>query len=103
VAERQDLEIEKCSLNPPPVLSVKNKIDVEGPEYLRSVYHRLRAPNEGLFGRTKCRFNLGRLTWQGLDNVCIHVSLALFVAYGVCIVAHLIGRPKLRQSVAYFS
>ena len=93
----------KGRANPPDVLSVKNKIDVEGPEHLRSVYHRLRAPNEGLFGRAKCRLSLSRFTWQGLDNVCIHVCLALFVAYGVCIVAHLIGRPELRQSVAYFA
>jgi hypothetical protein len=88
---------------PSDVLSVKDRIDVEGPEHLRSVYHRLRAPNEGLFGRAKCRLNLGRFTWQGLDNVHIHVCLALYVAYGVCIVAHRIGRPELRQSVAYFA
>ena len=88
---------------PPDVLSVKDRIDVEGPEHLRSVYHRLRAPNEGLFGRAKCRLSLSRLTWQGLDNVCIHVCLTMFVVYSVCIVAHIIGRPELRQSVAYFA
>jgi len=89
--------------NPPDVLSVKDRIDVEGPEHLRSVYHRLRAPNEGLFGRAKCRLNLSRFTWQGLDNVEIHVCLALLVAYGVCIAAYRIGRPELRQSIAYFA
>ena len=93
----------KRRVNPPDVLSVKDRIDVEGPEHLRSVYHRLRAPNEGLFGRAKCRLNFSRLTWQGLDNVCIHVCLVLFVAYGVCIVAHVLGRPELRQSIAYFA
>ena len=31
--------------NPSDVLSVKNKIGVEGPEHLRSLYHRLKAPN----------------------------------------------------------
>jgi hypothetical protein len=93
----------KNRVNPPEVLSVKDRIDVEGPEHLRSVYHRLRAPNESLFGRVKCRLNLGRFTWQGLDDVHIHVCLALFVAYGVCIVAHRIGRPELRQSVAFFA
>ncbi len=41
--------------NPPDVLSVKDRIDVEGPEHLRSVYHRLRAPTEGLIGRAKSR------------------------------------------------
>jgi hypothetical protein len=93
----------KRRVNPSDVLSVKDRIDVEGPMHLRSVYHRLRAPNEGLFGRAKCRLSFSRLTWQGLDNVCIHVCLAMSVAYSVCIVAHLIGRPELRQSVAYFS
>ena len=91
----------KGRLNPPDVLSVKDRIDVEGPEHLRSIYHRLRAPNEGLFGRVKCRLSLSRFTWQGLDNVHIHVYLALLVSYGVCIVAHVIGRPELRQSIAY--
>ena len=89
--------------NPPDVLSVKDRIDLEGPEHLRSIYHRLRAPNKGLFGRAKCRLGLSRFTWQGLDNVHIHVSLALFVAYGVCIAAYCIGRPELRQSIAYFA
>jgi len=93
----------KRRVNPSDVLSVKDRIDVEGPMHLRSVYHRLRAPAEGLFGRAKCRLNFCRLTWQGLDNVCIHVCLAMSVAYSVCIVAHLIGRPELRQSIAYFA
>jgi hypothetical protein len=43
--------------NLPDVLSVKNRIDVEGPEHFRSVYHQLRAPNESLFGRAKCGLN----------------------------------------------
>jgi hypothetical protein len=50
----------KNRVNPSDVLSVKDRIDVEGPGHLRSVYHRLRAPNESLFSRTKCRLNLGR-------------------------------------------
>jgi hypothetical protein len=93
----------KNRVNPPDVLSVKDRIDVEGPEHLRSIYHKLRAPNESLFGRAKCRLNLSKFTWQGLDNVHIHVCLAMFVAYSVCIVAHRIGRPELRQSIAYFA
>jgi hypothetical protein len=35
----------KGRVNPSDVLSVKNKIGVEGPEHLRSLYHRLKAPN----------------------------------------------------------
>jgi hypothetical protein len=62
----------KGRVNPPDVLSVKNRIDVECPEHLRSIYHRLRTPNESLFRRAKCRLNQSRFTWQGLDNVCIH-------------------------------
>jgi len=90
-------------VNPPEVLSVKDRIDVEGPEHLRCVYHRLRAPAEGLIGRVKSRLALQRLTWQGLENACIHVCLVLMVAYAVCIAAHRLGRPELRQSVAYFA
>jgi hypothetical protein len=89
--------------NPDTVLSVKERIDVEGPEYLRSVYHRLRAPAEGFIGRAKSRLAYQRLTWQGVDNACIHVCIVLCVAYAVCIVAYRIGRPELRQSVAYFA
>jgi hypothetical protein len=93
----------KRRVNPDTVLSVKARIDVEGPEHLRCVYHRLRAPTEGFIGRAKSRLGYRRLTWQGLDNVCIHVCLVLMVAYAVCLVAHRIGRPELRQSVAYFA
>lgn len=73
------------------------------PDHLRSDYHRLQAPTEGLIGRVKNKLGFSRLTWQGLDNVCIHVCLVMCVAYGVCIAAHRIGRPELRQSVAYFA
>ena len=89
--------------NPDTVLSVKDRIDVEGPEYLRSVYHRLRAPAEGFIGRAKSRLAYQRLTWQGVDNACIHVCIVLCVAYAVCIVSYRLGRPELRQSVAYFA
>ena len=93
----------KRRVNPGTVLSVKVRIDVEGPEHLRCMYHRLRAPTEGFIGRAKSRLGYRRLTWQGLDNVCIHVCIVLCVAYAVCIVAHCIGRPELRQSVAFFA
>ena len=90
-------------VNPPTVLSVKDRIDVEGPEHLRCVYHRLRAPAEGLIGRVKTRLALQRLTWQGMENASIHVGLVLMVAYAVCIAAYGVGRPELRQSVAFFA
>ena len=93
----------RSRVNPPEVLSVKDRIDVEGPEHLRCVYHRLRAPAEGLIGRVKSRLALQRLTWQGLENVCIHVCLVLMVAYAVCIAAHRLGRAELRQSAAFFA
>jgi len=90
-------------VNPPTVLSVKDRIDVEGPEHLRCVYHRLRAPAEGLIGRVKTRLALQRLTWQGMENASIYVGLVLMVAYAVCIAAYGVGRPELRQSVAFFA
>ena len=89
--------------NPSDVLSVRDRIDVEGPEYKRVVYKRLRALVEGFIGRVKSRLGFGRLTWQGLENVGIHVSLVLMVVYAVAIAAYRLGRPELRQSVAFFS
>jgi hypothetical protein len=89
--------------NPPDVLTVKDRIDVKGPEWMRAVYKRLRAVVEGFIGRVKSRLAYGRLTWQGLENASIHVSLVLCVVYAVAIAASRIGRPELRQSVAYFA
>ncbi len=93
----------KRRVNPPDVLTVKDRIDVEGPEYKRVIYKRLRALVEGFIGRVKSRLGYGRLTWQGLENVGIHVSLVLMVVYAVAIAAFRIGRPELRQSVAFFA
>jgi len=89
--------------NPPGVLSVKDRIDVEGPEYLRVVYKRLRAMSESLNGRVKARLAFGKFTWQGLRNARIHVCLVCCVVYAIAIVASLLCRPKLRYSVAYFA
>jgi hypothetical protein len=89
--------------NPPDVLTIRERIDVEGPEHKRVIYKRLRAVVEGFIGRVKSRLAYGRLTWQGLENVGIHVSLVLMVVYAVAIVAFRIGRPELRQSVAFFA
>ncbi len=89
--------------NPPDVLTVKDRIDVEGPEWKKRIYKRLRAVVEGFNGRAKSRLAYERLTWQGLDNAGIHVSLVLMVVYAVCIAAYGIGRPELRQSVAFFA
>ena len=93
----------KGRANPPDVLTVKDRIDVEGPEWMRVVYKRLRAVVEGFNGRAKSRLGYQRLTWQGLENVGIHVGLVLMVVYAVCIAAYGIGRPELRQSVAFFA
>jgi len=89
--------------NPADVLTVKDRIDVEGPEWMRVVYKRLRAVVEGFNGRVKSRAAYSRLTWQGLGNASIHVSLVLMVAYAVCIAAYGLGRPELRQSIAFFA
>ena len=93
----------KSRENPADVLTVKDRIDVEGPEWMRAVYKRLRAVVEGFNGRVKCRLGYGRLTWQGLENASIHVSLVLMLVYAVAIAASRLGRPELRQSVAFFS
>ena len=93
----------KRRVNPSDVLTVKDRIDVEGPEWMRAVYKRLRAVVEGFNGRVKSRAAYSRLTWQGLENVSIHVSLVLMVVYAVCIAAYGLGRPELRQSIAFFA
>jgi len=51
----------------------------------------------------KSRLAYERLTWQGLGNASIHVSLVLMVVYAVCIAAHRICRPEFRQSIAFFA
>jgi len=89
--------------NPAGVLTVKDRIDVEGSEWMRAVYKRLRAVVEGFNGRVKSRAAYSRLTWQGLGNASIHVSLVLMVVYAVCIAAYGIGRPEFRQSIAFFA
>jgi hypothetical protein len=93
----------KSRQNPPSVLSVKNRIDVEGPEHLRVIYKRLRSKSESLNGRVKCRLAFSRLTWQGLRNACVHACLVFCVAYAVVIVAWLLGRPEFQYSIAYFA
>jgi len=93
----------KRRVNPPDVLTVKDRIDVEGPEWKKRIYKRLRAMVEGFNGRVKSRLAYRRLTWQRLSNASIHVSLVLMVVYAVCIAAYGIGRPELRQSVAFFA
>jgi hypothetical protein len=93
----------KSRENPSDVLTVKDRIDVEGPEWKKRIYKRLRAVVEGFNGRAKSRLAYQRLTWQGLGNAGIHVGLVLMVAYAVCIAAYGIGRPELRQSVAFFA
>jgi Transposase domain (DUF772)/Transposase DDE domain len=93
----------KGRVNPSDVLSVKDRIDVEGPEHLRVVYKMLRAKSESLNGRVKARLAYSRLTWQGLWNACIHTCLVFCVVYAVSIVAASMGKPKLRYSIAYFA
>ena len=93
----------KGRVNPSDVLSVKDRIDVEGPEHLRVVYKRLRAKSESLNGRVKARLAYSRLTWQGLQNACIHACLVFCVVYAVAIVAALLGKPELHYSIAYFA
>jgi hypothetical protein len=58
---------------------------------------------EGFNGRVKSSAAYNRFTWQGLGNASIHVSLILMVVYAICIAACGIGRPELRQSVAFFA
>ena len=58
---------------------------------------------ESLNGRVKSRLTYERLTWQGMENVSIHVSLVLSVVYAASIAAYRMGRPELGRSIAYFA
>jgi hypothetical protein len=89
--------------NPSDVLSVKDRIDVEGPQHLRVVYKMLRAKSESLNGRVKARLAYSRLTWQGLGNACIHTCLVFCAVYAVVIAAALLEKPELQYSIAYFA
>jgi hypothetical protein len=93
----------KGRVNPPDVLTVKDRIDVEGPEHLRVIYKGLRAMSESLNGRVKARIAFSRLTWQGIENASIHVCLVLSVVYAVAVVASLLGKPDRRYSIAHFA
>ena len=93
----------KGRVSPADALTVRDRIDVEGPEWKRVIYKRLRAAVESFIGRVRNRLAYGRLTWQGLENASIHVSLIMSVVHAVAIAAARIGRPELRQSVAFFA
>lgn len=93
----------KGRVNPPGVLTVKDRIDVEGPEWKRVVYKWLRAMVEGYIGHVKTRLHYHQFTWQGLANASIHNSLTFSVVYAVAIAAVKLGRPDLARSIAYFA
>jgi len=89
--------------NPPDVLTVKDRIDVEGPEHLRVIYKRLRAMVESLNGRVKSRLDFSQFTWQGLGNASVHACLVFCLVYAAVIVAARLGRPELQYSISYFA
>lgn len=88
--------------NPSDVLTVKDRIDVEDPEWKRLVYKRLRAMVEGYIGRVKTRLHYHQFTWQGLANASIYNSLIFSVVYVVAIAAMKMGQLELSRSIAYF-
>jgi hypothetical protein len=93
----------KGRVNPPEVLSAKDRIDVEGPEHLRVLYKRLRAMVESLNSRVKSRLDFSQFTWQGLGNACIRTCWVLCLVYAAVIAAAQLGRPELEYSIAYFA
>jgi hypothetical protein len=90
-------------VNPPDVLTVMDRIGVEGPEWMCVAYKLLRSKAESLIGRGQSRLGFERLTWQGFGNVSIYISLVLSVVYAVAIAAARIEKPKMRQNIAYFA
>jgi hypothetical protein len=93
----------KGRVNPSEVLSVKDRIDVDGPEHLRVIYKMLRSKSESLNGRVKARLAFSRLTWQGLRNACIQTCLVFSVVYSIAIVAYFLKKPELQYSTAFFA
>jgi len=90
-------------VNPPDVLTVKDKISVEGPEHKRVIYGRLRAMAESFISTLKNHLGYDNFTWKGLENATIHTSLAHCVAYAVAIAASKLNRPDKAGSIAYFA
>jgi hypothetical protein len=90
-------------INPPDVLIVKEKIQVEGPEHLKVIYGRLRAQAESFISTLKNHLGYDNFTWRGLENASIHTSLAFIGAYAVTIAAIKIGRPDKARSIAWFA
>ena len=88
------MEADEGQVNPPDVLTVKDRIDVEGPDWKRVVYKRMMAMSESLNGRVKSRLAYSRFTWQGLENAGTHVSIVMCVVYAVVIAAALGGSPS---------
>ena len=89
--------------NPPDVLTVKDRINVEGPDHKRVVFGRLRARVESFISTLKNHLAYDNFTWKGLENASIHTSLALCVFYASSIAAMKLNRPDLAGSIAYFA
>ncbi|MEM3601307.1 MAG: transposase [Candidatus Bathyarchaeia archaeon] len=92
----------KGRTNPPDVLTVKDKISVEGPEHLKVIYGRLRATAEGFVSTLKTQIGYDNYTWKGLDNATIHTCLAFSLIYAVTIAAIKMGKPEKARSITYF-
>lgn len=88
---------------PPDALTMKDRIDVEEPEWKKVVYKFMRAMSESLNGRVESRLAYSRLRWQGLENASIHASLVLMVVYATAIATTIIGRLEMRYNIAYFA
>jgi hypothetical protein len=89
--------------NPSDVLTVKDRISVEGAEHLHCIYQRLKAMSESLNGRVKTRLAYSRFTWQGLGNASTHASIIFCIVYAAVIAAYHIGKPKLKYSITHFA
>lgn len=89
--------------NPSDVLSVRARIDMEGPEWYRVVYHRLRSKVESLKRPSEESGHLRQTHLTGAEEHLYPHELHLQVVYAVAVVAALVGRPELRHSIAYFA
>ena len=65
--------------------------------------YRLRMSVERSFKAGKLELMMGKLRWRGVAKVRMHVAICFACIYVVAILAHMVGRPELANSIAAFT
>jgi transposase len=83
-------------------LWLTKRFKVKGEPRLVSLY-RLRMAVERSFKAGKLELMMENLRWRGVAKVRMHVAICFACMYAVAILAHMIGRPELANSIAAFT